>query len=51
MMQNQESLLATLRKVAKQCPTDVVDEEVRHIPRIAFNIWTLTGGEGILEAI
>jgi 2-polyprenyl-3-methyl-5-hydroxy-6-metoxy-1,4-benzoquinol methylase len=38
MRQNQNYLFDTLRKVASQYPGDMVDEQIRDIPRITFNI-------------
>src|SRR5215468_1050765 len=37
-MRNQNSLLHTLKKVASQYPSDMVDKQIKDIPRIAFNI-------------
>jgi len=36
--QNQSRLFDTLRKVASQYPRDMVDKQIKDIPRIAFNI-------------
>jgi 2-polyprenyl-3-methyl-5-hydroxy-6-metoxy-1,4-benzoquinol methylase len=37
-MNNKSSLFETLRKVATQYPKDMIDGQIRDIPRIAFNI-------------